>query len=76
MQLSAFAKPILREHVQVGNNSNEMEVQELVNLLNKYRDTITMDISKLGRTDLMEMDIEIISASIPPISKPFRASQA
>ncbi|KFM72496.1 Retrovirus-related Pol polyprotein from transposon 17.6, partial [Stegodyphus mimosarum] len=66
--------PISLSDVKIGSNLNVDHQQELLRLLNEYRDCFALNISELGCTDLIKMDIKEIEGSTPVCMKPYRTN--
>lgn len=67
-------EPIIAEELHIGNDQPQIVVDELVSILNKYRNGVAKNISELGCTNLIEMTIDEIPNSKPVSRKPFFVS--
>ena len=65
-------KEIKSENVITGDLITDLQKIELVKILNKYRICITTNVSELGRTDELEMDIDIVGGTQPVSTKPYK----
>lgn len=68
--------PIRLEELIVGPNRPPEEIDDLLKVINEYRDCVSKDISDLGCTDVIEMDITEVPNSRPIYSKPYKASNS
>lgn len=55
--------------VNYDSSTTPEEVRQLLNLLNQYRTSFAFDITELGCTDLIQMDI--IDDNQPVVSRPY-----
>lgn len=69
-------EPINEDEVNVGDNVTPEQKQQLTQILNEYRSTIAKNLDELGKTNLIEMDIQVKPNSNPVYSKPYKATQA
>lgn len=59
--------------INVGTQLSQSEMQNLTDLLNKYRDCFAVDLSELGKTNLTKMVIRL-KDDIPVVYNPYRMS--
>lgn len=64
---------ITLEEMNVGNNLSEIEKEQLLNLINEYRDCFATSLSELGCTSVATMEIELKDAT-PVVYRPYRLS--
>lgn len=64
-------RPILESDIVTGGNLDKSEVKSLVSLLNKYRTCFAFDLSELGKTDLVKMEIHLKDDE-PVVYRPYR----
>lgn len=65
----ARKEPISEEEVMIGSQVTLSQREELLSLLNEYRPCFAKDISELGCTSMLEMDIVTQSGAVPVYSK-------
>ena len=69
------AKPnITKEMLTFGEIYNDNEKSQILNVVNEYRDAFAINVSELGCTNLIEMDIVEKPNSVPCKSKPFKTA--
>lgn len=66
-------RPITREEIMVGPPATEAQRSELACLINESRDCAT-NLSELGRTPVLTMDIQEVPGSTPVAVRPYRAN--
>lgn len=66
--------PITIQELKVGDGATASERQQLLELVNEFRDVFAKNLSELGCTDVLTMDISEYPGSVPVNSKPFRTS--
>ncbi|GBO16207.1 Retrovirus-related Pol polyprotein from transposon 17.6 [Araneus ventricosus] len=64
--------PIILSDINIDSNIENERKQELVQLLNEYRDYFALNISELGSTNLAKMDIKEVEGSKPVCMKPYK----
>ncbi|KAK9712127.1 hypothetical protein QE152_g25059 [Popillia japonica] len=64
------------EEVNVGETVTLEQKQELVDVLNAHRDCIAQNIFELGKTEILEMNIQEKPGSVPINEKPYRTTIA
>ena len=72
--LSTKRSKITESDIKVGENQPVEAKEELLRILNEYRDCITMSIEEIGCTDYVEREIKEIPGSKPVARKPYSAS--
>lgn len=71
---SAERKPVTLEQINFDKSLNENQKQNIVHLLNEYRDCFAFNLNELGCTDLTIMDIKEIEGSKPVSSRPYKTN--
>ncbi|GBO44171.1 Retrovirus-related Pol polyprotein from transposon 412 [Araneus ventricosus] len=66
--------PIILSEINIDSNIENERKQELVQLLNEYRDCFALNISELGSTNLTKMDIKEVEGSKPVCMKPYKTN--
>ncbi|GBM21952.1 Retrovirus-related Pol polyprotein from transposon 17.6 [Araneus ventricosus] len=66
--------PIILSEINIDSNFENERKQELVQLLNEYRDCFALNISELGSTNLTKMDIKEVEGSKPVCMKPYKTN--
>ncbi|GBN46249.1 hypothetical protein AVEN_52740-1 [Araneus ventricosus] len=66
--------PIILSEINIDSNIENERKQELVQLLNEYRDCFALNISELGSTTLTKMDIKEVERSKPVCIKPYKTN--
>ncbi|GBO01276.1 Transposon Ty3-I Gag-Pol polyprotein [Araneus ventricosus] len=66
--------PIILSEINIDPNIENERKQELVQLLNEYRDCFGLNISELGSTNLTKRDIKEVEGSKPVCMKPFKTN--
>ncbi|XP_077511498.1 uncharacterized protein LOC144121927 [Amblyomma americanum] len=67
-------RPIEDQQLVVGLSVTNEQKSELLGLLNEYRDCFANNISKLGRTTVLKMDITETHGSLPVAVRPYRTN--
>lgn len=67
-------EPVIKEELNLGNDMPDDVGEELVNVLNQYRDTIAKNIHEIGCTDLVTMDIKEVPGSLPVSRRPYKTN--
>lgn len=73
-KLEPRREPITDDDINVSPNVSSDGKTELLTLLNKYRICSAMNISELGCTSLIKMDIVEKPGSVPCFAKPYKSS--
>ncbi|KAJ8915909.1 hypothetical protein NQ315_015524 [Exocentrus adspersus] len=68
-------EPVVRADINVGEDQPEEIVNDLLDVLNQYRDCIAMNIHELGCTKAIEMDIIEKPGSVPLQCKPHKPGE-
>ncbi|GBM67080.1 Retrovirus-related Pol polyprotein from transposon 412, partial [Araneus ventricosus] len=66
--------PIILREINIDSNIENESKQELVQLLNEYRDCFALNISELGSTNLTKMDIKEVEELKPVCMKPYKTN--
>ncbi|GBM92534.1 Retrovirus-related Pol polyprotein from transposon 17.6 [Araneus ventricosus] len=66
--------PIILSEINIDSSIENERKQELVQLLNEYRDCFALNISELGSTNLTKMDIKEVEGSKPVCMKPYKTN--
>lgn len=69
-------RPIMHEEIRVGPSVTEAQRCELAHLLYEYRDCFATNLSELGCTPILSMDIQKIPGSTPIDVRPYRTNAA
>lgn len=72
------AKPkskITRDNVNLDESLTNKQKEEVVTILNDFRDCIALNESELGCTNKIEMDIELKENAVPVQSKPYKMNR-
>ena len=67
-------RPILLQEIKIDDDATNVEKQQLLSLVNEYRDCFAMSMSELGCTNLTEMNIVEREGSKPVASRPYKTS--
>ncbi|KAL7301911.1 hypothetical protein TKK_0005508 [Trichogramma kaykai] len=67
-------RAITREEIDVGQDQPAEVIQDLVRIINKYRDCVALNMSKLGCALGIEVEINEKSDATPVNCKPYRSS--
>lgn len=67
-------EPVTIKEMNVDNDTTNEQKEELLTLLNEFRDCIAKNIYEIGKTDLVEMKIEELDDSKPIASKPYKVN--
>lgn len=70
-KLKSRYAPITEEDLMIQSSLDSDRKIELLTLLNKYRPCFAMNVTELGCTHLLKMDIQLKPGSEPPYSKPY-----
>uniref|UniRef100_A0A2S2R528 RNA-directed DNA polymerase n=1 Tax=Sipha flava TaxID=143950 RepID=A0A2S2R528_9HEMI len=66
--------PITLLDINVGSQSTIAQREQLISLLNQYRDTFAKNLTELGCTNVLAMDIVETEGSVPVSQRPYRTS--
>ncbi|GBM09356.1 hypothetical protein AVEN_184067-1 [Araneus ventricosus] len=66
--------PIILSEINIDSNIENERKQELVQLLNEYRDCFALNISELGSTNLTKIDIKEVEGSKPVCMKEYKTN--
>lgn len=66
---------VTMDEIVVGSEVTHEQKTELWNILNRHREVIAKNIHEIGKTDLIEMDIEEKPESRPVMCKPYKTTQ-
>ncbi|GJQ79431.1 hypothetical protein Trydic_g16290 [Trypoxylus dichotomus] len=67
-------EPIKLEELTIGDIATSEQKEELLELLNKYRECVAKNLKEIGNTNIVEMKIEEIPGSILVMSKPYKTN--
>lgn len=70
-ELQPIKNPVSKEDLTENLALNPEQLHELLELLNKYQDCIAVDVSELGCTNVIEMDIRKKPGTEHTFSKPY-----
>lgn len=68
---SLISSPITVDMLIVGNGGTAVQVGQLFDLLNEYRDCFALDLDELGTTNISKMHVQL-QDNIPIPYKPYR----
>lgn len=58
----------------VNNEVTDSERQDLMNLVNEYRDCFALNLQELGCTKLTTVDLQKVEGSSPVVCRPYRTT--
>ncbi|UYV70724.1 hypothetical protein LAZ67_8000379 [Cordylochernes scorpioides] len=67
-------RPILPEDINVNHSLTSKERQEILDVVNEYRDCFALDMEELGCTDVTKMDIKEVDGSKPVCLRPYKTT--
>lgn len=73
VQNNIVRPPLSFNDINIDNNLNNDQKLQLINTLNKYRDCFAKDLSELGQTTAVEMNIELDDTA-PVVYRPYKLS--
>lgn len=69
----AVKEPITRRNLNVGEDQPEEVIEELVSIINEYRDCVATNLFELGQATYI---VTLRNSQVPVTSKPYRASNS
>ncbi|UYV63245.1 hypothetical protein LAZ67_2003535 [Cordylochernes scorpioides] len=66
--------PILPEDINVNHSLTSKERQEILDVVNEYRDCFALGMEELGCTDVTKMDIKEVDGSKPVCLRPYKTT--
>ncbi|UYV68266.1 hypothetical protein LAZ67_5003653 [Cordylochernes scorpioides] len=67
-------RPILPEDINVNHSLTSKERQEILDVVNEYRDCFALGMEELGCTDVTKMDIKEVDGSKPVCLRPYKTT--
>ncbi|UYV79687.1 hypothetical protein LAZ67_18000272, partial [Cordylochernes scorpioides] len=67
-------RPILPEDINVNHSLTSKERQEILDVVNEYRDCFALGTEELGCTDVTKMDIKEVDGSKPVCLRPYKTT--
>ncbi|UYV61064.1 hypothetical protein LAZ67_1003288, partial [Cordylochernes scorpioides] len=67
-------RPILPEDINVNHSLTSKERQEILDVVNEYRDYFALGMEELGCTDVTKMDIKEVDGSKPVCLRPYKTT--
>ncbi|UYV68366.1 hypothetical protein LAZ67_5004095, partial [Cordylochernes scorpioides] len=67
-------RPILPEYINVNHSLTSKERQEILDVVNEYRDCFALGMEELGCTDVTKMDIKEVDGSKPVCLRPYKTT--
>ncbi|UYV72254.1 hypothetical protein LAZ67_9002361, partial [Cordylochernes scorpioides] len=67
-------RPILPEDINVNHSLTSKERQEILDVVNEYRDCFAFGMEELGCTDVTKMDIKEVDGSKPVCLRPYKTT--
>ncbi|UYV69407.1 hypothetical protein LAZ67_6003487 [Cordylochernes scorpioides] len=67
-------RPILPEDVNINHSLTPKERQEILDVVNEYRDCFALGMGELGCTDVTKMDIKEVDGSKPVCLRPYKTT--
>ncbi|UYV66912.1 hypothetical protein LAZ67_4003307 [Cordylochernes scorpioides] len=67
-------RPILPEDVNINHSPTSKERQEILDVVNEYRDCFALGMEELGCTDVTKMDIKEVDGSKPVCLRPYKTT--
>ncbi|UYV66648.1 hypothetical protein LAZ67_4002441, partial [Cordylochernes scorpioides] len=67
-------RPILPENINVNHSLTSKERQEILDVVNEYRDCFALGMEELGCTDVTKMDIKEVDGSKPVCLRPYKTT--
>ncbi|UYV74594.1 hypothetical protein LAZ67_12000217 [Cordylochernes scorpioides] len=67
-------RPILPEDINVNHSLTSKERQEILGVVNEYRDCFALGMEELGCTDVTKMDIKEVDGSKPVCLRPYKTT--
>ncbi|UYV75642.1 hypothetical protein LAZ67_13000830, partial [Cordylochernes scorpioides] len=67
-------RPILPEDINVNQSLTSKERQEILDVVNEYRDCFALGMEELGCTDVTKMDIKEVDGSKPVCLRPYKTT--
>ncbi|UYV68829.1 hypothetical protein LAZ67_6001150 [Cordylochernes scorpioides] len=67
-------RPILPEDINVNHSPTSKERQEILDVVNEYRDCFALGMEELGCTDVTKMDIKEVDGSKPVCLRPYKTT--
>ncbi|UYV61524.1 hypothetical protein LAZ67_1005160 [Cordylochernes scorpioides] len=67
-------RPILLEDVNINHSLTPKERQEILDVVNEYRDCFALGMGELGCTDVTKMDIKEVDGSKPVCLRPYKTT--
>ncbi|UYV64019.1 hypothetical protein LAZ67_2006344 [Cordylochernes scorpioides] len=67
-------RPILPEDVNINHSPTPKERQEILDVVNEYRDCFALGMGELGYTDVTKMDIKEVDGSKPVCLRPYKTT--
>ena len=74
-KISTNKKPVTTEQIIIHESRSSEEKNMLLELINKCRQTVARDVSEIGLTHLLEMEIVEKPGTEPPSAKPYRSGK-
>ena len=74
-KISTNKEPVTTEEIIIYESRSSEEKNVLLELINKYRQTVARDVSEIGRTRLLKMEIVEKPGTEPPFAKSYRSGE-